>query len=70
MSDLFVRVAVCQVHCYSTSTVCYDIVLSQLLMLFEGENLVKETGTGCPFYFSTCNPESSQMADEIQHLTF
>lgn len=52
------------------STVCYDIVLSHLLMLFEGVNLVKETGTGCSFYFSTCNPESSLIADEIQQLAF
>lgn len=70
MTDLFVRIAVCQVHCCSKSTVCYDIVLSHLLKLFEGENLVKETVTGCSFYFSTCNPESSLIADEIQQLTF
>lgn len=64
------RIAVCQVHCCSKRTVCYDTVLSHLLMLFEGENLVKETGTGCSFYFSPCNPESSLIADEMQQLTF
>lgn len=64
------RIAVCQVHCCSKSTVCYEIVLSHLLVLFGGENLVKETGTGCSFYFSTCNPESPLIADEIQQLTF
>lgn len=42
MADLLESAAFCQVRCCNKSTVCYDIVLSHLLMLFEGENVVKK----------------------------
>lgn len=69
MTDLFERAAFCQAHCNNQSTVHYDIVLSHLLMLFEGENLVKKLEQDVHF-ISVFVIVSHLIADEIRKLTF